>query len=59
MNIERVRRSVRARHDRLTVIVIDAVMVVSMHGPGKVFFQSMRMTVLSNHFCVLLKDADD
>ena len=32
---------------------------VSMHGPGKVFFQSMRMTVLSNHFGVLLKDADD
>jgi len=54
-----VRRSVGARHNRLTVIVIDAVMVVSMHGPGKVFFQSMRMTVLSNHFCVLLEDAED
>jgi hypothetical protein len=59
INIERVRRSVGARHDRLTVIVIDAVMAMSMHGPGEVFFQSMRMTVLSNHFCVLLKDADD
>jgi|TARA_R110000851_G_scaffold93347_1_gene203391 hypothetical protein len=39
--------------------MIDAVMAMSMHGPGEVFFQSMRMTVLSNHFCVLLKDAED
>ena len=53
------RRQIGARHDRLTVIVIYTVVAVPVHGPGQVFFQTVRMPVLGDHLRVLLKHVED
>ncbi len=41
------------------MIVIDTVVAMSMRGPKQVFFQTMRMPVLRDHFGMLLKNVED
>ncbi len=43
------------KHHRLTVIMVDAVMAMSMHRPSQVFLKPVRMPVLRNHLRVLLE----
>lgn len=41
------------------MIMIDTVVAVSMRGPKQVFFQTMRMPVLGEHFSMLVKNIED
>jgi hypothetical protein len=50
------RRQVRIGHNRLAVIVIYTVVAMSMRCPSQVFFQTMRMPVLGDHFRMVLKN---
>jgi hypothetical protein len=50
------RRQVRTGHNRLAVIVIYTVVAMSMRCPSQVFFQTMRMPVLGDHFRMVLKN---